>query len=370
MNNTDLGNISVYVHIPFCKSKCNYCAFYSLAGCNDQTKQSYTNALVKQITALKTQRTVGSIYFGGGTPPVLGTERIAGILSNIKDRFLLSDNCEITVEVNPDTVNADDFVLLKKAGFNRLSLGLQTSDKKELALLGRTYDLKKFSEAIYSAKAAGFFNISTDIIFGLPLQTVCSLRQTIKDALSFDLPHISVYSLSIEEKTPFFYNKDNLNLPDDKTEDEMYYIVCDILCSHGYKHYEISSFAEDVMESKHNLHYWNCGEYIGFGAAAHSYFYRKRFSGIADIDEYIKRSNDFFNPTDYKSQPFLTEEEKQKERIMLGLRTSKGIYADQKILRKSKKYIDNGYAGLKNGFLFLTDKGYRVSNTIITDLIW
>ncbi|OGO89450.1 MAG: hypothetical protein A2Y15_05680 [Clostridiales bacterium GWF2_36_10] len=364
------SNISLYIHIPFCLKKCNYCAFYSIPDCGEDIKQSYTDALIKQINAFNTSKTISSIYFGGGTPPVLGTDRLLAVFEKLKSKFNLDTNCEITVEANPMSVTLKDLKAMRKAGFNRLSMGMQSSDDKELALLGRLYNKEQYLEAVKISIDAGFEKRSTDIIFAIPHQTKESLEKSILTAISSSTPHISIYSLSIEVGTPFYRIKDNLKLPDEDVEEEMYFLICDMMKKYGYKHYEISSFAHEEYESRHNLHYWDCGEYVGFGAAAHSYFGGKRFSNIADVNKYISLVDEnFYSPTDFNNQPFISNEEKLEELIMLGLRTSKGIKADKKMILKSKRFIELGFVQINNGYLSLTESGYRISNTIIAELI-
>ena len=365
-----LKTISIYVHIPFCRKKCNYCSFYSLPDCDDGIKQQYTDALIRQIKAFETDSSIKSIYFGGGTPPVLGVKRLLAIFEEIKSSFSLAEDCEITLEVNPRSVTLDELIMLREAGFNRISMGMQSADDNELAVLGRTYTNAQYEYAMRSVSAAGFVNISTDIIFALPEQTKEGLVKTLITAINMNIPHISVYSLSIEGGTPFYYKRDSLCLPDEDTEDEMYYLLCDIMQKHGYMHYEISSFSREGYESRHNLHYWDCGEYIGFGAAAHSFYNGKRFSNIADVGTYIALADEcFYSPTDFNTQPVLSDIEKAGERIMLGLRTSKGIKTDDELIRRSEKFINNGYAVIRDGILSLTDKGYRISNSIIAELL-
>ncbi len=364
------NNLSVYVHIPFCVRKCNYCAFYSLPLCDERVMRDYTEALIRQINSIKTERPVTSVYFGGGTPPVLGVGALISVLEAIKAGFRLSDDCEITLEANPESVSLPDLKDYRNAGFNRISMGMQSSNDRELAILGRRYDLSRYKSAVRAVIDAGFENRSTDIIFGIPEQTIESLEKSVMTAVDSGTPHISAYSLSIEKNTPFYNNRDTLILPDEDTEEEMYYLLCDILKKHDYSHYEISSFAREGFQSRHNLHYWDCGEYIGFGTAAHSYCKGKRFSNIADVNEYISLSTgDYFSPTDFHVQRYLSDTDKREEAIMLGLRTDRGIRADDELLAKSKKYIDGGFAKIENGRLILTEKGYRVSNIIIAALI-
>jgi oxygen-independent coproporphyrinogen-3 oxidase len=351
-------------------SKCNYCAFYSLPGCEESVKQDYTDALIRQIKAFKTDEAISSVYFGGGTPPMIGVNSLLSVFETVKSQFRLSDNCEITVEVNPGSIQPEKLVLLRETGFNRLSIGMQSANDKELEILGRRYTSRQFKHIMSSAEEAGFKNRSADIMFGIPGQTKESLLESLQFAIDSGAVHISIYNLTIEEDTPFFRLKDKLDLPDEDTENEMYYLICDTMRKAGFTHYEISNYSIAGFESRHNLHYWDCGRYIGFGAAAHSYYDGKRFSNIDDIKKYIAlSSDDFYSPTDFKEQPYLTEEEMREEYILLGLRTSKGIKADEKLLEKSRKYIDNGFAQVTDGYLSLTDKGYRISNYIISDLI-
>ena len=189
-------------------------------------------------------------------------------------------------------------------------------------------------------------------------------------ALKTGVKHISAYSLAIEEGTPFHRNRDKLNLPDEDSEDAMYYTLCGMMREQGFCHYEISSFAKEGSRSRHNLHYWDCGEYIGFGAGAHSYYGGKRFSGVADVSRFIALAeDDYYSPTDYNMQPLLSDADKNAERIMLGLRTSKGIRADKRLEEKSRVFIRQGYAKLENDYLSLTESGYRISNHIIAELL-
>lgn len=362
--------LSIYVHIPFCMSKCNYCAFYSLPGCDEQIKQAYTDALMRQINAFQTDEAISSVYFGGGTPPMLGVKRLIAVFEAIKRKFRLASDCEITVEVNPGSITPDELALLREAGFNRLSIGMQSAIDSELQALGRRYTRSQFQSIMASARSAGFENRSVDIMFGIPGQSLQSLLTSLNLAIDLGAAHISIYNLTIEEDTPFFRLKEKLNLPDEDTENEMYYLICDTMKGAGFKHYEISNFSLAGFESKHNLHYWECGRYIGFGAAAYSYYNGKRFSNVSDIKKYIALSgDDFYAPTDFAKQSVLTEKDRKEEYILLGLRTSRGIKADKVLLDKSKKYIDNGFVQVENGYLSLTDKGYRISNYIISDLI-
>ncbi len=362
--------LSFYLHIPFCEKKCNYCAFYSLESKSETEIQSYTQGLIKHITSFETNRPIQSIYFGGGTPSIIGANRLIKILDTIKDKFVLSEDCEITVEINPKSISQNQLLSLRTAGVNRLSVGMQSTNDNELNVLGRRYTALEFDDCIKGALSAGFGNISLDIIFGLPDQTKDTLLESLKYPIKSDIPHVSVYELSIEKGTPFYRRKDDLNLPDEDLEEELYSLVCDTLKDNGYIHYEVSSFSKKGFESKHNLHYWLGGEYIGFGSGAHSFYNGKRFSGVANTFEYLTRLNeDFYSPTDYYSQPILSDKEIAEEQILLGLRTNTGVLADEALLIKAKKYIESGYAEINNNRLSLTSKGYRVSNSIIVDLL-
>ncbi len=364
------NNISFYIHIPFCVKKCDYCAFYSLPSQTDDLKKEYFEALYRQISLFPTDRTVATVYFGGGTPPMLGAERLCKLISLINQRFELTDDCEITVEINPGTVVFEDLKALKEVGVNRLSVGIQSSDDDVLKSIGRIHTFSQAKECIENARAAGFENISADIIFALPYQSFEAFEKAVYDIMSTDVTHISAYSLQIEEGTPIYEKRDSLILPDEEGEERQYEALVDILTANGFTHYEISSFAKNGKRSRHNMNYWECSEYFGFGAAAHSFYNRRRFSAVADVSEYIKKSKiSLFAPTDYEDSEVVSSEEAEEERIMLGLRTDKGAPVPEDKHSVAERISKLGFGKFENGVLILNSKGFRVSNEIIAQIV-
>lgn len=361
------NNLSLYYHIPFCVKKCDYCAFYSLPNQDDSVKEEYFNALYRQTEFLKTDRTITSVYFGGGTPPLLKVDRLCKLINLIKSRFTMSENCEITVEVNPKTVDMFDLSMLKKAGANRISIGVQSSDDRILASIGRIHNFDDAVKCIKDARSVGFDNISADLIFALPDQTVDGFAQSVRDIMSTEVDHISAYSLQIEEGTPIYERRESLNFPDEESEESQYSALCEILTKNGFSHYEISSFARKGHESRHNLNYWARGEYFGFGAGAHSFYMGKRFSTPCDVMRYIELSGtSLFAPTDFDSALPITETEAEEERIMLGLRTNRGVLLPVHAHENARRIADLGYGTFKDGVLALNSKGFRVSNQVIS----
>ncbi len=362
--------ISLYFHIPFCVKKCDYCAFYSLAGQSEDLKQEYFEALKRQVSFFETEKTVRTVYFGGGTPPILGIDRLCELIETVRSRFKLAENCEITVEVNPKTVDFEALLKLRQVGANRLSVGIQSSSDRVLKSLGRIHTFEDAKICIADARKAGFYNISGDIIFALPNQSGTEFRKSVSDIVGTGVDHISAYSLQIEEGTPLFNKRDELVFPDEDREEAQYEFLYEFLKGNGFSHYEISSFSKSGFESKHNLNYWECGEYFGFGAGAHSFFGGKRFSAVADVNEFIKRSyTSLFAPTDFEQVDFLTPEEEAEERIMLGLRTARGAEIPEDAYEYAKKVADLGYGVFEDGVLRLNSKGFRVSNSIISEIL-
>lgn len=364
------NNLSLYLHIPFCVKKCDYCAFYSLPAQGEDIKQAYFEALKRQIGFFKTDKAISTVYFGGGTPPLLGVDRLCKLITLIRDGFCLAENCEITVEVNPATVSFEDLHLLKNAGANRLSVGVQSSNDKILASIGRIHTFEQAKQCILDARKAGFDNVSADIIFALPDQSLDDFKKCVIDIMSTGVEHISAYSLQLEEGTPLYKRKELINLPDEDGEESQYEALCAILKDSGFEHYEISSFAKNGKKSRHNLNYWARGEYVGFGAAAHSFYGGKRFSAVADVGEYIKKSHtSLFAPTDFDDCDYISNEEAEEERIMLGLRTSDGVKIPERAFVVAERIANLGYGRFENGILALNSKGFRVSNEIISEIL-
>lgn len=364
-------NLGLYIHVPFCKRKCPYCDFYSL--CDLSFKENYVSALVKAIEFYADKsRVVDSVYFGGGTPSLLSPDEIGKILGAVKDNFSLKDT-EITLEANPSSVDKDYFEKILNAGVNRLSLGVQSLNDDELAVLGRLHDSKGAKNAITEARSAGFENISADLMIGVSKQTDESLVRSIAGLSECGVNHISSYLLKIEERTPYFNVADTLNLPNDDEIAERYLLAVDNLESFGYKQYEISNFSKVGFESRHNLKYWRLDDYLGLGPAAHSFYNCERFYFERDLVSFITMAKSgVFAPTiDEKA-------DLKEEYIMLSLRLceglsiarAKGLGIDtSELLRRAKSFIDAEYMLFDGERLKFTPKGFLVSNAIIARLI-
>lgn len=365
--NTKLG---LYIHIPFCNKKCPYCDFFSKTK-NSEDIDFYTNALLKSIKywGNKTDRAITSIYFGGGTPNMLGVDNLCKVLSAVYKNFTVEKNAEITTELNPTYSDSIDFKKLLKTGFNRLSFGMQSANDEELKFLNREHTSEEVKSVIKKAQNDGFKNISLDLMLGIPKQTKSSLTKSIKFCKDCNVEHISAYILKVEENTPFYKNQSSLNIPDSDAQADLYLLACEELEKAGYYQYEISNFSKKGFESRHNLTYWECEEYIGIGPSAHSFFNGKRF--------YYPRSfKDFYN-NNITEDGFGGDE---KEYIMLNLRLAKGInFKDFEkrfskkisgnIISKAKLYERNGFINFSENGINLTRKGFLVSNYIIADLI-
>lgn len=365
-----MNNIALYFHIPFCVKKCDYCAFYSLANLAEDIKEAYYEALLRQMNFFITEKSVSSVYFGGGTPPMLGIDRLCNLLEAVKSKFTLASDCEITVEVNPKTVDFDGLAKLKSVGFNRLSVGVQSANDEILKSIGRIHSFSDAIDCIENAKAVGFDNISADIIFALPSLTLDVFRDSVIKIVATGVSHISAYSLQLEEGTPLYDRRAALNLPTEEAEEAQYNLLCDLLSENGFSHYEISSFCKDGRRSRHNLSYWKRDEYFGFGASAHSFYDNRRFSNVSDVNEYIRLTNNgLFAPTDYLCAQPIQSDEALEESILLGLRTSDGAPIPDRAVDAARQVSNLGYGSFENGVLALNSRGFRVSNAIIGKIV-
>jgi len=323
-----LEELGIYIHIPFCKQKCFYCDFCSFANKNEM-QGKYVETVINEIKNIthKEKYTVTTIYLGGGTPSILNPDYIKSILQEIKSSFEILDDAEITIEINPGTVNEEKLKKYKEYGINRLSIGLQSANDKILKKIGRIHDYKQFEETFFYARKCGFKNINVDLMIGLPTQAVEDVKQTLEKIIQKNPEHISVYSLIIEEGTIIekLINENKLQLPDEETERIMYWTVVNELKENGYNQYEISNFSKKTYESKHNTNCWKQKQYIGLGTSAHSYLNKKRYSNTNNIEEYIKNiqeNNISKNITIHEEQ---TEESTMNEYMLLGLRMIQGI---------------------------------------------
>lgn len=341
----------LYIHVPFCVRKCPYCDFYSEKFSRAES-ENYVSAVIRNLARYPEK--FGTVYFGGGTPALIYPQ-ISGILREID----ISDGAEITVECNPDVVNGDILAVLKNAGVNRISFGVQSLNESELSALGRLHGAESAEKAILQAFSAGFRNISADIMLGVPNQTEKSLIGTIDRLAELPLTHVSAYLLKIEQNTPF--GKNPPDVPDEEQQAALYLAAVRRLEEHGFRQYEISNFAKDGFQSQHNLIYWNAGEYVGIGPAAHSYYNGKRFAVPRNLADFI--GNNAQNEVITDENPDVYE-----EKIMLGLRLSRGISLDDRIERRLR-LIPSEYYCIKDGRISLTPKGFLVSNEIISTIL-
>ena len=320
-----MKEIGIYIHIPFCIKKCEYCDFVSYCNKKEYVPQ-YINALKKEIkNNINKEYKITTIYIGGGTPSSIEENYIADIIETIKlnmneENLKDFENIEVTIEVNPGTVNKEKLQVYKKIGINRLSIGLQETHNELLKSIGRIHTYEEFIKTYNLARKIGFNNINVDLMIALPNQTIQDIKENLEKITKLNPEHISVYSLILEEGTPFYnkYNENKIKLPDEELERNMYWYVKNTLENNGYMHYEISNFSKKGFESKHNMNCWNQEEYLGFGVAAHSYNYRIRYSNTNSIEEYIKGSNKIIHEEQ-------TLEDMQKEYMLLGLRKIEGI---------------------------------------------
>lgn len=360
----------IYIHIPFCKSKCPYCDFYSFKP-DEAQKDSYLKAVLRYLEEQKAQvkDTVDTVYFGGGTPSFFGCERIKAVLDCIKENYNLVAP-EITVECNPSSASDEFFKVIAEAGVNRISMGMQSAVDSERKILGRLSGREEAEKAIAFAKSHGIDNISLDIMLGVPNQTMESLNESIDFLISSDIKHISAYMLKIEEGTPFYKMQNNFTLPDEDTVCEMYLHTVKRLSENGFMQYEISNFSKDGFESRHNLHYWRTEEYLGIGPSAHSFLNGKRFYFDRDFNSFL-------------SCPAIIEDcdgGSEEEFIMLSLRLSEGFSKekfkkrfgkdpDEEIFKRAEVFEKNGLINITDDRISLTPEGFLLSNTIIGNLL-
>ncbi len=369
-----MKKLGVYIHIPFCIKKCNYCDFCSFPNRGEQDFRDYTDELCRRIREFGREngkRTADTVYFGGGTPTLLPTECFEDIMQALKEAFDIEADAEITTECNPASIDAQGLSELRKLGINRLSVGLQSANENELSLLGRVHDFEEFRQTFFDARRAGFDNIGVDLMYGIPDQTVDSFENTLREVCKLSPEHISAYGLKIEEGTVFGKNRGRLNLPDEDTEAEMYLLAQRVLGDNGYRRYEISNFTRCGYESRHNMRYWTLGDYIGFGVSAHSYFEGERFASSADLTAFL-RGEDI---TEQRRRIF--GRERAEEYLMLAMRLSEGVDIEEYVRIGGKPLdsarlsllADSGYLRFGDGRIAFTTKGFFVSNAILCELL-
>ncbi len=364
--------IGIYIHVPFCRSKCPYCDFYSLR-VGDEAMDAYTAALLRHIATAPTEK-ADSVYLGGGTPTLLGPRRLSRILEAVAAHFPLSKDCEITAEANPRAAEGDTIAALGRLGFTRVSFGMQSAVSSELRLLGRRHTREEVAQSVELARQGGIDNISLDVMLGVIGQTAPSLSQTLDFAASLKPTHISAYILKVEEGTVYNSPRFLSQIPDEDTQVDLYLAAVEGLSSLGFHQYEISNFAKPGYESRHNLKYWRCQEYLGFGPAAHSYYGGRRFALPRDLESFCKAPG-------FGDIPFdgVCDGGGFFEEFMLGLRLAEGINLDQlgsrfsvdvsPLERACPPLERRGLLCLNGHHLSLTTEGFLLSNSIISHLL-
>ena len=372
--------LSIYIHIPFCVKKCEYCDFYSL--CDPDLTAPYVNALIAQIKDFRSEaknKPVDTIYFGGGTPSLLSGEDVVRILKTVRSVFRVSDEAEITLEANPGTLNPENLSAYRAAGINRLSIGLQSADAGELQRLGRIHTKEEFENSFLLARLEGFQNINVDIMYAIPDQTEQTLSDTLDYVIALEPDHISFYGLRIEPDTPFGRDETvEAALPIEDVQADMYLHSVEKLEKAGFLQYEISNFCKPGFECNHNLKNWKCKDYLGFGPAAHSLFEGTRFSYKKDIDAFI--ANPLQRKNLYDSFEVLETWELAWQFVMLGFRLRLGIdvreyeerFGDDfeaRYFDRMAPFIDKQYIlKTKNGYR-LSRRGLLISNYILSEII-
>ena len=377
MENKEIG---IYVHIPFCKRKCDYCDFISYS--NKEGKiQEYIEAVKKEIELQKIKSEITTIYIGGGTPSYIDSKYIKEIIAEIRKKNV-STNVEITIEVNPGTVSLEKLQDYKDAGINRLSIGLQSAENELLKQIGRIHSFEQFLETYEMARNVGFKNINVDLMLGLPNQKIKDLKNSLEKVVELHPEHVSVYSLIVEDGTPIA-NKiasGDLQLPEEDTERNMYWYVKNTLELNGYKHYEISNFAQKGHKSKHNLNCWKQKEYIGIGAAAHSYRDITRYSNTENLNEYIRNIQKGNSERNRIIHEIQKEDDTKKEYMILGLRQIDGIqisefkekFIDNPIYlfrNQLKKLVEEELINIDENNIRLTNKGIDFANLVWEEFV-
>ena len=361
----------IYIHVPFCERKCNYCAFNSKVG-GAAERQAYVEALIKEIKLRGDDSLVETIYFGGGTPTTLSLAELEKILCAVRKVFSVDERAELTIEANPGTVDENYLRGLKSLGFNRLSLGVQSFDDGLLKTLGRIHDSRAAIETVELAKIF-FGNVSVDLMYGLPNQTLNHLRRDLERLKFLDVAHVSIYGLEVEEGTRFFELRNQLPLPDEDTCADMYDLITETLPTFGYRRYEISNFAKAGFESRHNVGYWTGKSYFGFGAGAHSFDGALRTSNVRDVASYIKGGVSIV-------EEVVTRRAAMEEFCFLGLRMTAGISA--KTFREKfgvnisavfgaviAKNHQRGLLEVDGDRIYLTARGMALGNEVFADFL-
>ncbi|ELC8364232.1 MAG: radical SAM family heme chaperone HemW [Clostridium perfringens] len=376
-----MDKISLYIHIPFCAQKCLYCDFPSFAR-KDHLRKAYIEALNKEIISLREKHNnleINTIFIGGGTPSVLEADELECLLKEVA-KLNISKDIEYSMECNPGNLTEEKLEVMKKYGVNRISMGLQAKQDNLLKGLGRIHNYKTFKENFLLAKKVGFNNINVDLMFGLPNQRLNEWEETLREIISLEPAHISAYSLIIEEGTAFYnlYENDKLKLPTEEEERKMYHLAKKILEENGFNQYEISNYAKEGKECRHNLAYWNMDNWIGVGSAAASYIDGKRIKNISSVEKYINSINEKREAVEEIINN--SKNDNMEEFMFMGLRKINGIDENEFKNRFSmnindvygeilNKYIDEGLLIRESGRIFLSEKGIEISNIIMADFL-
>ncbi|MCT4507567.1 MAG: radical SAM family heme chaperone HemW [Tepidibacter sp.] len=372
----------LYVHVPFCLKKCNYCDFNSFK-LNHEDKESYIESIITEIKLYSKKFDkdyFSTVFIGGGTPSILESEELRLLIDSIHSNFNITESAEISIEANPGTLTKEKLNTLYSLGVNRLSMGLQSSNQKHLKFLGRIHSYEEFKENFEIARKVGFENINVDLMFSLPNQTFDEWKQTLEDVVDLKPDHISAYSLIIEEGTVFgsLYDEGRLELLDEELDLKMYYYTRDYLKENGYNQYEISNYAKDKKKCRHNILYWKCGQYLGLGPGSHSYLNEERFSNYKDIKTYCEKLRNFKLPIANVEK--LDKQDMIEEKIFMGLRMNEGINLEKfnqefevdfmKIYKNEVESLKSkGLIKIINSRLSLTNKGIDISNKVFIEFL-
>lgn len=371
---SDKNTYGLYIHIPFCLKKCKYCDFTSF--CNkEQYFDLYIDELIKEAYEYKGLKT-DTIFIGGGTPTALSSPQLEKFLSSIHSLFTVEKNCEISIEANPKTLDAEKLNIIKKYGVNRLSIGVQSFNNKELSAIGRIHNSETAISTVSAIKKAGFENFNLDLMSDLPLQTESSFLNSLNTAISLQPTHISCYSLILEENTPLFseYQNGIYKPSDDEFDRNLYHLAVSTLKKYGYERYEISNFSKPGYECRHNIKYWSCDEYIGLGVSAHSYFKGKRYYNTSSLSAYL---NGKYHEPDVA---VLSLEDKISDYIIMKLRMDEGISEKHfyelfgrdfhtTYNKQIDKFLKNNLMERRDGIIRLTDSGIDISNSILCEFV-
>jgi len=378
-----MKNLSVYIHIPFCKSKCYYCDFKSFQNCGTDDIEEYMKDLSQEIDFYKDlgkTHVIDTVFIGGGTPSMVSSEKIAKVMEKLREVFTFTREPEISIEGNPDTLTYDKMARYFEIGINRLSIGLQSDSRKLLKTLGRIHTPEDFLESLGNAREIGFKNINGDLMFGLPGQSLKTFHSTLQWIEQLDIPHISAYGLIINEETELArrINQGIISEPDEDLEVDMYEDLRDFLRKNGYQHYEISNFSKAGFQCRHNRTYWENKEYLGLGLGAHSSMGENRFFNAEDFSTYHQRIEAGEKPVIGEER--ITKKERLKESLMLGLRLIEGVdltalekrhktLVDNHIMESLRGFIENGLLESQQGRIRLTEKGLYLSNSVFREII-